>query len=254
MDFIFENGKEYNLPGIIFIKILRLLSETHIYHHIYKLSNDDNPNDLHNLADNLNQIADTYQKIGFNEKTKKVIGEIYDLQIYILTKIYKEKKDNIFDIGRELIRHLIPLGNSNIEIIKIIFADLLKDNYYDKILSLPYNETGCNLYAQINIPPSMERMLIYLLTNVKRSSNTYSYYLNWILKEFHIENCIGKSIIVDIARFIMTNYCFYFRNNHISDCIPRWLILSYILKKTTNLILSSEIKQDLFFDLILFDK
>ena len=254
LDFIFENGKEYNLPGIIFIKILRLLSETHIYHHIYKLSNDDNPNDLHNLADNLNQIADTYQKIGFNEKTKKVIGEIYDLQIYILTKIYKEKKDNIFDIGRELIRHLIPLGNSNIEIIKIIFADLLKDNYYDKILSLPYNETGCNLYAQINIPPSMERMLIYLLTNVKRSSNTYSYYLNWILKEFHIENCIGKSIIVDIARFIMTNYCFYFRNNHISDCIPRWLILSYILKKTTNLILSSEIKQDLFFDLILFDK
>ena len=254
LDFIFENGKEYNLPGIIFIKILRLLSETHIYHHIYKLSNGDSSNDLNNLANNLNQIVDAYQKIGLNEKTKKTIGEIYDLQIYILTKIYKEKKDDIFGIGRELIRHLIPLGNSNIEIIKIIFNDLLKENYYDKILSLPYNEAGFNLYAQVNIPPSMERMLIYLLTNVKRSSNTYSYYFNWILKEFHIENCIGKSIIVDIARFIMTNYCFYFRNSHISDYIPRWLILSYILQKTTNLILSSEIKQALFLDLILFNK
>ena len=254
LNFIFENDKDFNITGVIFIKILRLLSETHIYHHIYKLGNNDDPNNLNNNASNLLQIADTYQKIGFNEQTKKTIGEIYDIQIDILTKIYKERKEKIFNIGRELIRHLIPLGNSNIEIIKTIFNDLLKDNYYDKVLSLPYNERGCNIYAQINIPPLMERMLIYLLTNVRRSSGTYSYYVNWMLREFHMENCIENTILVDISRYIVTNYSFYNRSNYVSDYIPRWLILSYILKKINNHILSSELKQALFFDLILFDK
>ena len=253
LNFIFENDKDFNITGIIFIKILRLLSETHIYHHIYKLGNDD-PNNLNNNSSNLLQIADTYQKIGFNEQTKKTIGEIYDIQIDLLTRIYKERKEKIFNIGRELILHLIPLGNSNIEIIKTIFIDLLKDNYYDKILSLPYNERGCNIYAQINIPPLMERMLIYLLTNVKKSSGTYSYYLNWIFREFHMENCIENTILVDISRYIVTNYSFYNRSNYVRDYIPRWLILSYILKKIKNHILSSELKQALFFDLILFDK
>ena len=226
LNFIFENDKDFNITGVIFIKILRLLSETHIYHHIYKLGNNDDPNNLNNNSSNLLQIADTYQKIGFNEQTKKTIGEIYDIQIDLLTKIYKERKEKIFNIGRELIRHLIPLGNSNIEIIKTIFNDLLKDNYYDKILSLPYTERGCNIYAQINIPPLMERMLIYLLTNVRRSSGTYTYYLNWILREFHMENCIENTILVDISRYIVTNYSFYNRSNYVSDYIPRWLILS----------------------------
>ena len=254
LNFIFENDKDFNITGIIFIKILRLLSETHIYHHIYKLGNNDDPNNLNNNASNLYQIADTYQKIGFNEQTKKIIGEIYDIQIDLITKIYKERKEKIFNIGRELIRHLIPLGNSNIEIIKTIFNDLLKDNYYDKVLNLPYSERGVNIYAQINIPPLMERMLIYLLTNVRRASGTYTYYLNWIMREFHMENCIENTILVDISRYIVTNYSFYNRSNYVNDYIPRWLILSYILKKTNNHILSSELKQALFFDLILFDK
>ena len=253
LDFIFENDKIFNLPGIIFIKILRLLIETHIYHHVYRLSNNDNL--INSIT--INEITNTYQKIGFNEKEKKAIGEIYDLQIYILTKIYQDKKDKILYIGRELIRHLISIVKANIEIINSIFADLLKDNYYDKILNLPYENKGSNLYAQINIPPLMERMLIFIFTSVKRSSNTYSYYFSWLNKEFHIENCIGNTIIVDIARFIMTNYCFYKRNDiniPIKEEIPRWFILSYLLKNTKNQILSSEIKQVIFMDLILFDK
>ena len=146
---------------IIFIKILRLLIETHIYHHVYRLSNNDNL--INSIT--INEITNTYQKIGFNEKEKKAIGEIYDLQIYILTKIYQDKKDKILYIGRELIRHLISIVKANIEIINSIFADLLKDNYYDKILNLPYENKGSNLYAQINIPPLMERMLIFIFTS-----------------------------------------------------------------------------------------
>jgi len=255
LDFIFKNDTNINLPGIIFIKILRLLTETHIYHHVYKLNNYDNLNESNNNNSHINDIANSYQKIGFNDQTKKFISEIYDIQIYILTKIYQEKKHKIFEIGRELIRLLIPVGRSNIDIINTIFTDLLNNNYYEKILNIPYPEPGYNIYAQINIPPLMERMIIYILTKVKKSSSTYNYYLGWIFREFKIANCIGNTILIDLTRFVMTNYYFFFyKNNCVSDCVPRWLILCYILKHFTNHILSSELKQVLFMDLILFDK
>ena len=104
LEFILENDKVVNLPGIIFIKIFRLLTETHIYHQ-----------NLNNSGNNFNEktnaiitnIINTYQKINFNEKTKKLISEIYDTQILILTKIYTERKKNVLSIGRELIKHLI---------------------------------------------------------------------------------------------------------------------------------------------------
>ena len=250
LDFIFKNDMNINLSGLTFIKILRLLIETHIYHHVYKLNNYDSSNELNN-NNTYSEITNTYQKIGFNDKTKKLISEIYDAQIFILTKIYQEKKNKVYEIGRELIRLLISIGRSNIEIINTIFADLLNNNYYDTILNISSIRT--NIYAQINVPPLMERMIIYILTSVKKDANTYKYYLNWLYREFKIENCIGKTILVDLTRFIMTHYNFYFKNNY-SDCVPRWLILSYILMHAPNHILSSEIKQVLFMDLILFDK
>ena len=254
LNFIFENDMNWNLPGIIFIKILRLLNETHIYHHIYKMNNGDNSNENNSINNtNINEIVNSYQKMGLSDSTKKFIGELYDIQIYILTKLYQEKKEKIFEVGRELIRILISMGNSNIEIIKTITNDLLTNNKYEEILNIPYPVPGRNIYAEINIPPLMERMISYILTSVKKSSSTYSYYLNWLYKEFKIEKCIGNTILVDLTRYIVTNYWFYARNNN-NDYVPRWLILSYIIKHVQNHILSSELKQVLFLDLILFDK
>ena len=254
LNFIFENDMTWNLPGIIFIKILRLLNETHIYHHIYKLNNGNNLNENNNLNNtNINEIANSYQKLGLTDSTKKFIGELYDIQIYILSKLYLEKKEKIFEVGRELIRILIPMGNSNIEIIKTITNDLLNNNKYEEILSMPYPSPGRNIYADINIPPLMEKMILFILTSVKRSSSTYTYYINWLYREFKIEKCIGNTILVDLTRFIVTNYWFYWRCTN-NDYVPRWLILSYIIKHIQNQILSSELKQVLFLDLILFAK
>ena len=131
LNFILDNditlNIKINLTGLIFIKILRLFGETFTFHHIYKLNNNDNSMDSNNST-TINEIAKTYQKVGFSDQTKKFIGEIYELQVYILTKIYQEKKEKVFEIGRELIRLLIHVGQSNIEIINTIISDLLNNN------------------------------------------------------------------------------------------------------------------------------
>ena len=249
LEFILENDKVVNLPGIIFIKIFRLLTETHIYHQ-----------NLNNSGNNFNEktnaiitnIINTYQKINFSEKTKKLISEIYDTQILILTKIYTERKKNVLSIGRELIRHLISLSNSNIEIINIIKEDITIN--YENILSITNSLNGINVYTIINIPPLMERMITYILTSVKRGSSTYSYYMNWLFREYKIENSIGNTLLVDITRFIMTNNFYYQKYQYDEDYVPRWLMLGYLLKHIKNHIISSEIKQTIFLDLILFDK
>ena len=251
IEFILENSININLTGLMFIKILRLLTETQVYHNIYKTNNSDNSTDLSNS--NISDIANTYEKIGFSDRTKKLIGEIYDSQIYILTKLYSEKKEKVLETGKELIRLLISLGKSNIEIINTVWTDLTSNDYYEKIINLASPDADSNMCTQINIPPLMERMIIYILTQVKKSSLTYQYYFGWMFKKFKIENCIiDNTILVDIARFIITNF-FYYRN-YTKDFIPRWQALCYIFKQIKNHIISSEIKQAFFIDLILFDK
>ena len=52
-------------------------------------------------------IIEIYQKINFSEKTKKLNSEVYDMQTDILTKLYTEKKQEIFLIWRELMLLII---------------------------------------------------------------------------------------------------------------------------------------------------
>ena len=264
IDFILKHNINCNLPGIVFIKILRLLSETHMYHQIYRHNNfnelnEDNNNEQHPISrEVLKDISNEYKKLAFNENIKQLISEIIDNESYILTELYKKAKNNIYKIGRELIRLLVQMGKSNIEIINTIIKDITKEGNENNIsianiLSMPYEGEGFNFYALVNIPPLMESMIIFLLTKVKKNSG-YNFYLHWIYREFDMENCIGNTLLVDITRFIMTCYIFYKKNVCIPEKIPRPFILSYILKKTTNRNISIEIKQAIFMDLILYDK
>ena len=254
LNFIFDkNNYKINLPRIIFIKILRLLSETYMYNQMYNNNNNSQINDLNN-SNKKEEILRTYEKLNFNDVIKKNITNIIDNEIYILTKIYQNSKENIYQIGRELIRLLAQLGNSNIDIINTIIKDINNNLDIYNLLTIPYEKNGINLYAKINIPPLMERMIIFLLSNVKKSSFTFSFYLNWIYHEFNMETILGNTLLVDIVRYIITCYNFYTINNNNNDKIPKYMILCYILKNSINQLLSSEIKQAMYLDLILFNK
>ena len=235
IQFILDVSNSYNylnIVGCVFIKILRLLVETHFY--ITKKN------------------MENYKKLNITKEEIKVYEEMYQLQIDIITKLFNLSRDKVYKIGKELIRILIQLAKSEIEIINQILEDISKNNKYKEILNEPYQYKGYNSYAIIQIPPLMEKMIIFILTKVIKSSGNYTTYFKWIKKKFSIEHSIGQTIIVDIVRYIITCSYFYSQNPIEKDPTPRWLILCYILKTLKNEILSSEVKQSIFFDWIMF--
>ncbi len=80
----------------MFIKILRLLSETHFYQ-------------------NQPQMDTGIDANQFSETTNN--------EIIILSKLYSARRNDILKIGRELIRILIQVAKSDIEIINTILEE-----------------------------------------------------------------------------------------------------------------------------------
>lgn len=217
-----------NICGRIFVKILRLFIEFHFY--------------------------SKNNSIYANDKKEK-FNQIKDIQLKILTDIYKSRKQNIFDIGKELIRLIIQVANTDYDIIKKILRDLFKDNEYFKILNIPVID-GYDRYVQMGIPPLMERMVIFILIRVKSSSGQCGNYLKWIMKKFEIETIEGQTIIPDITRFVITNYNFYSNNNKniISNPTPRYELLGNFVITYKDNVISMLLKQAIFMDMITFDK
>ena len=232
-------SNQLNLVGNIFIKILRLLSENHFFY------TNPKKKDYFKSNDELQY----YQNI-------------YENEIYILERLYSLSSENVFAIGRELIRILIQLGKSNIEIVNKIIEDIAKKNNFNKIINLPININneikGYNMYVQMNIPPLMEKMITFILTKVNKKTTNYVKYYNWMLIKFNINKKIinSQSILVDLCRYIITCYYNFYNQNYIiiKDATPRWIILGNILLSMNNKIISSEFKQSIFFDWIFFQK
>lgn len=235
LNWIIENTTPNdNISGKVFIKILRLLSETHFYQ-------------------NQPQMDTGIDANQFSETTNN--------EIIILSKLYSARRNDILKIGRELIRILIQVAKSDIEIINTILEDIAKNNNYFNILSTPFTVRGYDQYVQMNLPPLMESMIVFILARTKKSTASYVKYFNWIEKKFNFDpsnqnagNAIGYTILIDISRFLITNYFFYTQFPATNELTPRWLLLGYILKITKNELISALIKQAIFFDWICFKK
>ena len=93
------------------------------------------------------------------------------MQTDILTKLYTEKKQEIFLIGRELMLLIISIGKSNIELIITIKKDMSEN--YEQILSITNSIRGANMFTKMNIPYLMQGMINYILTSIKRTPVTY---------------------------------------------------------------------------------
>lgn len=151
---------------------------------------------------------------------------------------------------------MISISKSNIPEIKSIIEDIAKScgtestPIYLKILDSKQPYVGFNPYVHVHIPPLMEKMIAFILTDVKRTN--YIKYFNWMSKKFQIFNEIDKSIYVDITRYIVT--CFNILANKKVEYTPRWLLLGYLLKNSRNEIFLGEIKQAIFYDWLFFNK
>ena len=98
------------------------------------------------------------------------------MQTDILTKLYTEKKQEIFLIWRELMLLIISIGKSKIELIISIKKDMSEN--YEQILSIMNSIGGANMFTKVNIPYLMQRMINYILTSIKRTQVTYMWLQN----------------------------------------------------------------------------
>ena len=103
------------------------------------------------------------------------------MQTDILTKLYTEKKQEIFLIWRELMLLIISIGKSNIELIITIKKDMSEN--YEQILSITNSIGGANMFTKMSIPYLMQRMINYILTSIKRTPVTYMWLQN-VLSEW----------------------------------------------------------------------
>ena len=98
------------------------------------------------------------------------------MQTDILTKLYTEKKQEIFLIWRDLMLLIISIGKSNIELINTIKKDISEN--YEQILSITNSIGGANMLTKMNIPYLIQRMINYILTSIKRTPVTYMWLQN----------------------------------------------------------------------------
>ncbi len=185
--------------------------------------------------------------------------------------LWSRKREAIIHIGKELIRNLIPISKSNLEEINFIIEEIAKTsnsnssqlvnndmnvNIYETILHSPSHFAGLNPYVHVNIPPLLEKMLTFILTNVKRTH--YSRYMSWLIKKFEISCDVDSGILIDVTRYLITcSSHFQKKPGEKFDKIevtPRWLVIGYILKLCKNEILSAELKQAIYYDWLFYSK
>ncbi len=223
LNWVIQSPKDsqINLIPIVFLKILRMISEN-------------------TCLLNTNDKRINYQEILLDE-------------VFIISYLWEAKKEEVLLGGKELFRQIISMSKNKIPELQKIFEEISKmqatnnQPLYINLLYTPLNFNFC-IYTLIMIPPYMEKMLRFILLNVNR--NNYQWYINFLFKTFKLTASeTNKSLIVDMTRYLITNYF------NIKDyTTPRYIILGFILNNIKNDLISGEVKQAIFFDWLFFNK
>ena len=111
------------------------------------------------------------------------MNSIIEEEVFIITKLWTSKKEEILSVGKELIRLIISVSKVQRQEILAIIEDIGKSDYWS-LLSSSSSKMLFNPYIQLCIPPLIERMLIYLLTEAKRV-NLHKYMI-WMMRKLNI--------------------------------------------------------------------
>ncbi|KAJ0515615.1 putative integrator complex subunit 3 [Helianthus annuus] len=166
-------------------------------------------------------------------------------EIEFCIRVFKDQFHLCLKIGRDLIRVLQDLVHVP------EFHDLWKD-----LLSRSsdacqlYRSRTCSRYFLLRITPEMETHLRFLLTQVKLGSQTR--YQIWFGRKF-LNGPEKETVVIDIVRFIC---CAHHPSNDIllSNVIPRWIIVGWLLKCCTKNHIEANVKLALFYDWLFFEE
>ncbi|KAJ0745535.1 putative integrator complex subunit 3 [Helianthus annuus] len=113
-----------------------------------------------------------------------------------------------------------------------------------------YRSRTCSRYFLLRVTPEMETHLRFLLTQVKLGSQTR--YQIWFGRKF-LNGPEKETVVIDIVRFIC---CAHHPSNDIllSNVIPRWIIVGWLLKCCTKNHIEANAKLALFYDWLFFEE
>ena len=129
------------------------------------------------------------------------MGNLIEDEVFLISRLWAGKKEEILLIGKELIRLIISVSKVQRPEIVNIIEEISKSDYWSLLFSQSQRQ-GFNPYVQICIPPITEKMLIYLLTEAKRAN--LNKYMIWLVKRIGIS---GEVYIYIIKREKMSLSC-----------------------------------------------
>ena len=157
---------------------------------------------------------------------------------YVMTNIWRSRRDACLSIGRDLMRVISPL--SEVAGLEVIWNDLFSPSrdgipLYWALLCTPTHPK----FHSVLLFPLLESKLVYIIENA--SPNNYTRYLKWITEE------CDEGILSDIVRFLVT-----FPSN--MESTPRWKIISWFLTCSVDHQTQANIKQALVFDCLFYNQ
>lgn len=196
----------------------------------------------------LRLLADHYRVLSNSN-----IEVLKRMEIDFCLKLLREHFHLCLKIGRDLVRLLQELVH--IPEFRAIWKDLLLNPAEFKVhefldISQLYHLRTSSRYFLLRITPEMESQLRFLLTHVKFGSQKR--YQIWFAKKF-LCTAEKETLVIDIVRFIC---CAHHPPNEIilSDVIPRWAVVGWLLKCCRKNYVEANVKLALFYDWLFFDE
>ncbi|XP_074331920.1 uncharacterized protein LOC141668802 isoform X1 [Apium graveolens] len=175
------------------------------------------------------------------------------MEIDFCVRLLREQFHLCMKIGRDLVRLLQELVH--VPEFRAIWKDLMLNPGEFKVhgfldISHLYRLRTPSKYFLLRITPEMESQLRFLLIHVKFGSQRR--YQVWFAKKF-LFVAERETLLIDIVRFIC---CSHHPPNEIilSDIIPRWAVIGWLLKCCRKNYVGASVKLALFYDWLFFDE
>nr|XP_017227735.1 PREDICTED: integrator complex subunit 3 homolog [Daucus carota subsp. sativus]XP_017227736.1 PREDICTED: integrator complex subunit 3 homolog [Daucus carota subsp. sativus]XP_017227737.1 PREDICTED: integrator complex subunit 3 homolog [Daucus carota subsp. sativus]XP_017227738.1 PREDICTED: integrator complex subunit 3 homolog [Daucus carota subsp. sativus] len=175
------------------------------------------------------------------------------MEIDFCVRLLRERFRLCMMIGRDLVRLLQELVH--VPEFRAIWKDLMLSPSEFKVpefrdISQLYRVRTSSRYFLLRITPVMESQLRFLLSDVKFGNHRR--YQVWFGKKF-LCTAEKETLLIDIVRFIC---CSHHPPNEIilSDIIPRWAVIGWLLKCCRKNYVEASVKLALFYDWLFFDE
>ncbi|KAL1803125.1 hypothetical protein ACET3Z_031774 [Daucus carota] len=175
------------------------------------------------------------------------------MEIEFCVRLLRERFRLCMMIGRDLVRLLQELVH--VPEFRAIWKDLMLSPTEFKVpefrdISQLYRVRTSSRYFLLRITPVMESQLRFLLSDVKFGNHRR--YPVWFAKKF-LCTAEKETLLIDIVRFIC---CSHHPPNEIilSDIIPRWAAIGWLLKCCRKNYVEASVKLALFYDWLFFDE